>query len=387
MQKSNPFVSIIMPSYNHKLYIMEAIESILKQTYTDFELIIVDDGSTDGSYELLKMISAQDKRIRIYQQTNSGPSVALNFGISKSNGAYIATTASDDISHPQKIELQMQEFEKNPNLSAVFTYVDFIDNSSQIIQTPHYLSKVFNIKTKSCSKFLLDFLQHGNQLNASSALFSANVFKKIGFFHSASLQLQDFDFYLRCFDCGEIKIIEQPLLKYRVLNNNNNLSTPSNSLRTENEMYFILPNLLESIYRNCSKHHIIEHINLLDPKSQISLQNFSKHYLIFKLCSLFNQNIILQVVATQFFANKLAINHLTPDPERQDFFKILSSIDLGQHSKIERGLSAIKEVVNLNLEIRNLKNSTSWKLTKPLRWLSKKIADLKRIKPLNHVAK
>jgi len=116
----NPLVSVVMPVYNAGPFLVEAIESILGQTYKNFEFIIVDDGSTDNSWEIIKNYAKKDKRIRAFQiPKNSGVSNAANLGTSKAKGWFIARMDADDVSLPYRLEKQVEFLKKNPQVVAV----------------------------------------------------------------------------------------------------------------------------------------------------------------------------------------------------------------------------------------------------------------------------
>lgn len=120
----NYLISIIMPAYNAAAYIKEAIDSVLAQTYLNWELIIIDDGSTDDTAKIVKEESLKDKRIRCYYQANGKQGKARNLGISKSNGKYLAFLDSDDIWMPEKLEIQVIEIqEKNVDLVFSDSYI------------------------------------------------------------------------------------------------------------------------------------------------------------------------------------------------------------------------------------------------------------------------
>ena len=117
-----------MPCYNSEKYISEAIESVLDQTFEDFELLIFEDGSTDNSLTILKSFEEVDDRIRIfYDGENKGYLERLNYGLSVAKGKYIARMDSDDICHPQRFELQYQYLESNPEVGVLATDIECID--------------------------------------------------------------------------------------------------------------------------------------------------------------------------------------------------------------------------------------------------------------------
>src|ERR1700730_9938332 len=114
-QEKLPRISVLMPVFNNDRYIVEAVESILNQTVTDFEFVIVDDGSTDQTGTILAGYESRDPRIRGIRQKNGGIVSALNSGMAFCRGEYIARMDSDDISEPNRFSLQMDYLDNNPD--------------------------------------------------------------------------------------------------------------------------------------------------------------------------------------------------------------------------------------------------------------------------------
>lgn len=128
----NNLVSIITPCYNGEKYIAETIESVLNQTYPDWEMIIVDDGSQDKSAEIVERYQKKDSRIKFLQQTNAGSAAARNNGIRHANGRYIALLDADDIWKPNFLEEQLR-FMKEKNTICVFSSYSRINSDSKQI--------------------------------------------------------------------------------------------------------------------------------------------------------------------------------------------------------------------------------------------------------------
>lgn len=127
MNNSKPKISVILPVYNGQDYLPEAINSVLIQSASDFELIIIDDGSTDGSAAIIKKLD--DPRIRFFQQSNKGLAVTLNMAISLSRGKYIARQDQDDISLQSRFEKQVAFLDSNPDVGMVGTAAEiWVDN-------------------------------------------------------------------------------------------------------------------------------------------------------------------------------------------------------------------------------------------------------------------
>src|SRR5579862_9209527 len=121
----NPPVSVLMPAYNCERYLAAAVESILSQTFRDFEFVIIDDGSTDGSAQILDRFAASDKRVRVFHQQNTGYVIALQNGLKLCTGEYIARMDADDIALPTRFEKQYDYFLRNPKTALVGC--DFFD--------------------------------------------------------------------------------------------------------------------------------------------------------------------------------------------------------------------------------------------------------------------
>lgn len=125
-------VSVLMPVYNASLYLKEAIESVLKQTFVDFELIIIDDGSTDDSFEIVK--NYKDDRIRLFQN-NHNFIATLNEGIAMANGKYIARMDADDVMLPCRLDTQVEFMEQHPEIDLCGSFAQVLGGSYRIVST------------------------------------------------------------------------------------------------------------------------------------------------------------------------------------------------------------------------------------------------------------
>ncbi|KMS55096.1 glycosyl transferase [Novosphingobium barchaimii LL02] len=122
MSGARPRVSVILPCYNGEIYLREAVQSILDQTLADFELIVVDDGSTDGSPAILQDMAGKDARIRVVTQPNGGIVAALNTAIEHAQGQYIARMDADDVSFPERLAFQASYLDQHPDVVLVGGY-------------------------------------------------------------------------------------------------------------------------------------------------------------------------------------------------------------------------------------------------------------------------
>ena len=135
----NPKISVIMPNYNNELYLREAIESVLNQTFKDFEFIIVDDGSTDKSIEIIQ--SYNDPRIKIFiNEINKGVSYTKNVGLDAAKGEYIIILDSDDICHPERLEKQVKFMDKHPDIGVLGTLCLYFNKDKTLYEVDHFPS-------------------------------------------------------------------------------------------------------------------------------------------------------------------------------------------------------------------------------------------------------
>jgi glycosyltransferase involved in cell wall biosynthesis len=224
-----PLISVVMTTYQHEKYVAEAIQSILDQTFENFELIIVNDGSTDRTDEIIR--SFKDDRIVSIYQENQGPSAATNHGILASRAKYIALMSGDDACYPQRLEIQYQYLDRTDR-KIVFSWVDLIDDDSNVFIDEEFTKDFFNHPNRNRSEILNLFFSKGNYLCAITALIEKEILLASGLFNLASIQLQDFDMWVKIVKKHDIFLIEDKLGKYRIRANSNNLSAnPAHSTR------------------------------------------------------------------------------------------------------------------------------------------------------------
>jgi glycosyltransferase involved in cell wall biosynthesis len=186
-----PTVSVVLTSYNHQKFIGEAIESVLKQTYKDFELIIVDDDSTDNSWELINSYM-DDRIIKIKNKKNMRAEGFYN-AIKIAKGKYIAIHHSDDIWMPGKLEKQVTFLDENPNYVAVFTKVDVIDEKGQpFLEKNHFYYNVFEQPNRNRFEWLNYFFYYGNALCHPSILIKKECYYECELFDFGYGQIPDF---------------------------------------------------------------------------------------------------------------------------------------------------------------------------------------------------
>jgi len=178
-----------MAVYNGEQYLCEAINSILNQIFTDYEFIIIDDGSTDGTLKILKEYAKQDKRIRLIRNMcNIGLTCSLNKGLSLARGTYIARQDSDDISLPDRLALQVRFLENHPEIGVVGTWVAFIDKEGR--QTGIW-------RTLSNSALIKWSLLFGNCLAHSSVMMRRSLLEESEVYSPEIIYAQDYKLWIK----------------------------------------------------------------------------------------------------------------------------------------------------------------------------------------------
>lgn len=182
-----PLVSVIIPAYNAEKTIEPVLNSVINQSFSNLEIIVVNDGSTDHTAEIIEKVSQQNKnQIIQIKQPNSGVSAARNTGMRKASGKYIALLDSDDIWKKEKIATQVDIMENHPNIAVVATNKD--DNNFE-----SFLSHTFEELTQITFRLML----YKNFLLTSTSLFKREIVDSIGFFDETMRYSEDLDFFCR----------------------------------------------------------------------------------------------------------------------------------------------------------------------------------------------
>ena len=210
-----PKVSIIIPTYNCAHFLREAIESALNQTYQHIEIIVVDDGSSDGTKELLKGYQhGYPDKFRFYCQDNRGSSAARNLGIKNAEGEFIALLDSDDYWSSQKLKKQMTLFEEDPQIAFSFT-------NACILKNGHMTGNYVRADESELIKGELFYdLFFRNFIPFSSVVFKKSIINEIGLLDETLWSIQDFEWLLRVIRHYKIRYIDECLVTYRVHNTN-----------------------------------------------------------------------------------------------------------------------------------------------------------------------
>jgi len=214
-----PKVSVIIPSFNHEKYVRAAIESVLTQSFQDFEIVVTDDGSRDRTAEEVAAIG--DKRISLtVLPRNYGVCIASNASIHRAKGQYLAWLASDDLFLPGKLEKQVRFLDENPEVGGVVSWPAFVDENGRPFGAEDNKYNKDNILTQTKNSprhaWLRHFFFRGNALCSSTLMIRRSCYDKVGLHNPALAQLADFEMWVRLLGVYEIHLIEEPLVGFRV---------------------------------------------------------------------------------------------------------------------------------------------------------------------------
>ena len=202
-----PLVSVVMSVFNAEEFVGKAIESILNQTFNDFEFINVNDGSVDGTPDILEKYGKNDKRIKIITHENKGLTKCLNIGINNSSGKYIARQDADDFSYPERIENQVNTFKNDSNLILLGTRA-IINIKGFMYETPFYTKTEITNKIKKYNIFV-----------HSSVMFRRSEFMKIGMYNELYKTAQDYEAWIKLSALGKLSILDNVLVERTVRKN------------------------------------------------------------------------------------------------------------------------------------------------------------------------
>jgi len=219
MQDSHPYVSVVLPTYNRAKILLRAIRSVLDQTFTDFELIVVDDGSIDETPSLIRSI-ADERMIYIQHSLNSGVSAARNSAIHASRGELIAFQDSDDEWQPQKLALQIERMSaSDPHVGVVYAQFCRVDQTS---------TRLFPKSGELLDGDIHAHLLYRNLISAQLALVKRECFAKAGLFDEELSSLVDWELWLRISRTYHFTYVSQPLA--RVYFTSNGISSNKKNL-------------------------------------------------------------------------------------------------------------------------------------------------------------
>lgn len=246
MTPNEPLVSVNMVTYNHEKYIAESIRSVLDQSFVNLELVIVDDGSTDATAQVIA--SFNDPRIVTVRQNNQGPNAATNHGLQTCRGRYVAFMSGDDLCHPDRLRLQLEAYRNGPP-RLLFSNVDFIDEHGRTPRPEHFAAQLFDTDPHTRAQIYRRFFDSGNFINSITCFTEKAVLDDGLPFDPMLYQLGDYDMWIRLVKKYEFQFLRAPTVRYRIRAAGQNLSapTPETLLRTYNETYLVMRRFFEDV--------------------------------------------------------------------------------------------------------------------------------------------
>jgi glycosyltransferase involved in cell wall biosynthesis len=212
-----PLVSVIVPAYNAETFIERTLNSVLSQTYKNIEVLVVDDGSSDQTAEIVRSMAQQDSRVVLLHQKNSGVAAARNFAIQKSQGEFIAPIDADDLWYPENLEKQVQCF-LQADLAVGVVYAWSVDIDEEDLPTGGFCA------SKVGGKVLKTLVCHNFIGNASATLIRRSCFENIGSYNCQLKEqnaqgCEDWELYLRLAERYQFRVVPEFLIGYRKIFN------------------------------------------------------------------------------------------------------------------------------------------------------------------------
>lgn len=244
MSEKKPLVSIVATSYNFERYIPYFIESVLSQSYRNWELIVTDDCSADKSFEILKSYEKKDPRIRVFQNDrNRHVCHTINNSLEKASGDFVCFMSCDDAFLPEKLLHDVDFMENNPEVGVLYGRLFQMDENNSLVGE-YSLSENFDRFSLLKEMFL-----SGNKLLSPGMFVRKEIVDAVGSFHPFFRMTQDYEYHIRMLFHTRHAYSLESLVKYRRMSNNSNLSgfTQRMTSSEQNETFFLLNTYLESI--------------------------------------------------------------------------------------------------------------------------------------------
>lgn len=208
---NNPTVSVLMPVYNSERYVAEAVESILAQTFVDFEFIITDDGSTDASLQILEAYANQDERIRLTSRANKGLTPTMNEMLCKAEGDFIAVLENDDVALPERLAHQVEFLQHESDVVCVSGAYELIDEKGRLLtclSLPEHNDEIQRLALTGCGS-----ISHPGVMMRRASLI------EIGGYDETMSLAHDLDLWLRLGEIGTLANLKDAVVKYRLHKN------------------------------------------------------------------------------------------------------------------------------------------------------------------------
>lgn len=205
---STPTVTVLMPVYNAARFVAQTVDTILEQTFRDFEFLVINDGSTDNSLEILQDYARQDERIRLFSRPNTGYVVALNEGLGLARGQFVARIDADDLADPRRLELQVARMRAEPQLVALGSNALAIDEDGFMIG--EYSVPLTHEEIEAAH------LVGSSSIHHPAVMLRPEAVKRVGGYRKELMPCEDFDLWLRLAEVGRLANLPEKLLTKRL---------------------------------------------------------------------------------------------------------------------------------------------------------------------------
>ena len=270
LASASPLVSVVIPSYNHRKFIGEAIESVLRSTVQDLEIVVVDDGSVDDSAEVVGRFT--DERIRLFRQPNRGAHAAINRGVASASAPWVAVLNSDDRFHPSKLQQHLELHKERPDLEASASRVRYISESGAALARDRYVNwrydqlKDIHRRIPSLKSSLLV----ANHLITTSALFvSKQVFLESGGMIPLRY-VHDWFCFLTLAGRGHFAVLDHELVDYRV--HGRNTIRENDAMGCVEENFLLEWHLSRTCEETSQAIEVVDLLNTLKQNRRVSLR-------------------------------------------------------------------------------------------------------------------
>ncbi|MBO4732215.1 MAG: glycosyltransferase family 2 protein [Spirochaetaceae bacterium] len=351
---NEPLVSILTPAYNHEKYVSVFLDSVLAQTYRNFELIIVDDCSTDKTPSIIEQY--KDERIRFFRNDfNRGMNGNLNMAFSKAKGKYIALTASDDFIEPQYLEKMVAYFEQHKDFAVVYPKIQKVDEDGNLIPK----QQDYKISGERF-QMLKSFFYYGNGLSSPGMMLNRKYAETVFPLDEGIQQHQDFIIHIQLLlqaDCG---FLDTPLVNYRIpTEDNNHLS--SNNKKAFKRIEIETPFALDYFVKGITSVSLLQKIFGTDIDAFGEPTEKTIPYFLARLALSKPENRLLTLWG---FRTLIAFINQKGNME---LLHSLYDFDYKTFSKLSEQVHLLDYY--LEKQEQEFVQSTSWKITKPLRKL------------------
>jgi glycosyltransferase involved in cell wall biosynthesis len=201
-----PLLSVVMPVRNGARWLGEAIDSVLRQTLSDLELLVVDDDSTDETPQILTAWSRRDGRIRLLRRQDLGLVAALNYGLAEARGVLLARLDADDRAMPERFERQVQVLDHNPSIGLLGSWAERIDERGR---------RRGDLRPETDPESLIGILTHANPFVHSTIMLRTEIARRQGGYRAAFEAAEDYDLWLRMSEVTLLANVAEPLVQYR----------------------------------------------------------------------------------------------------------------------------------------------------------------------------